>query len=72
VLDKALKLRRPRESRRRKTRRVRRKRRERKRRNKECRDRRYILQSETDIYWSAGPARPSDTSRLIASWSVGQ
>lgn len=42
------------------------------RRNKECRERRYILQSETDIYWSALPARPSDTIRLTASWSLGQ
>jgi hypothetical protein len=39
----------------------------RRRRNKECRERRYILQSETDIYWSAVPARPSDAIRLTAS-----
>ena len=38
----------------------------------ECRERRYILQSETNIYWSAVPARPSGTIRLTANWSVGQ
>ena len=50
----------------------RRRRRRRRRRNKECRERLYILQSETDIYWSAVATRPSDTIRLTASWSVVQ
>jgi len=50
----------------------RRKRRGGRRRNKECRERRYILQSETDIYWSAMAARPSDTVGLTAGWGVGQ